>query len=622
MPAGGTIEGVSRRTPHLLRPLPLPLWLQGVVEALVTAFLSLLVVLVPTLLVWVTGGFHRPRIDDVLQVGGTLWLAQHAVPVTVTTLLPTAGEQDLVGTVWLVPWGLTLIPLVLSWRAGRRLARASYRDQAWQAFLGAVAAYGFVGLTASLLPGTGELRTSPWAGTLLPALLFGLAALAGARREAGTWAHLIGVDLTERIARRSQYERWAGTYAWSVVRAATVALLALAGLNAALVAVRLALEWTAVVHLFQVVGAGTVGGLMLTLLHVGYLPTFTAWSVAWTAGPGFSVGEDSLYSAFGATTAAAPALPALAALPAPWQPWHPVFVLVPVLAGAVAGWWLLREGENHLDDWLATRHPNRAVSLALSTLALSVLLGLVAAVLAIVPLALTSGTLGVGTLTDIGSNVWAVSAALGGWLALGCALGYLAALAVQARVWERRPDGAATRERLRAAGQVALERGRTAGQGAVVRSRAVGRSTLERGMTAGKAGWSAVRERAVPRPSGSTAVEDVPSHATASTPRETPTSGPAPTEESSEPLTASSGEGSSAVVADTPLQRLKRLRQDTAAGAASPRTSSAAEPIVSAAPEAPAAPAASSAPAASGEAESTGPADAKPTRPRPRRALN
>ncbi|MEO4038498.1 DUF6350 family protein [Micrococcaceae bacterium Sec6.3] len=138
--------------PPLLRPLPLPLWLQGVVEALVTALISLLIVLIPTLLVWVTGGFHRPRIDDVLQVGGTLWLVQHAVPVTVTTTLPSAAEPSLVGTAWLVPWGLTLVPLALSWRAGRRLARASYRDQAWQAFAGAVAAYALVGLTVALLP--------------------------------------------------------------------------------------------------------------------------------------------------------------------------------------------------------------------------------------------------------------------------------------------------------------------------------------------------------------------------------------------------------------------------------------------------------------------------------------
>lgn len=419
--------------PRLLRPVPLPLWLQGVVEALVTALLSLLAVMIPTLAVWATGGFQRPTIDGALQVGGVLWLALHAVPVTVQTLIPAAQEHVISGTVWLVPWGLTLLPLALSWRAGRRLARASYRDQAWQAFVGAVGGYALAGLTVAFLPGTPELRVSPWAAALLPALLFGVAALAGARREAGTWAHLIGLDLTERIARRSQYERWAGSYAWSVVRAAVVALLALAGLNVLLVAVRLAVEWPAVVSLAQAIGAGPLGGLLLALLQIGWLPTFAAWSVAWTAGPGFSVGADSLYSVFGATPATVPALPALGALPAAWAPWHPVFLALPIGAGVAAGVWLLREGENHLDDWLAARSGHRVVSLGLSTLALAVLTGLVAGLLLLVPLALTSGTLGVGTLTDIGSNVWAVCAAVAGWVALGCAAGYLLALAAAGR---------------------------------------------------------------------------------------------------------------------------------------------------------------------------------------------
>lgn len=420
-------------SPRLLRPVPLPLWLQGVVEALVTALLGLLAVMVPTLAVWATGGFLRPTIDGALQVSGTLWLGLHAVPVTVATVMPTAEEHTIAGTVWMVPWGLTLLPLALSWRAGRRLARASYRDQAWQAFVGAVAAYGLAGLTVAFLPGDPGLEVDPWAGALLPALLFGVAALAGARREAGTWAHLIGLDLTERIARRSQYERWAGTYAWSVVRAAVVALLVLAGLNAVLVAVRLAVEWAAVVSVGQALDSGALGGLLLALLQIGWLPTFTAWSVAWTAGPGFSVGTDSLYSVFGATSATGPALPVLGALPASSSPWHLLFLAVPIAAGVAAGVWLLREGENHLDDWLDARHRSRAVSLALSTLALAVATGLLTGLLLLAPLALTSGTLGVGTLTDIGSNVWAVCAAVAGWVGLGCAGGYLAALAAAGR---------------------------------------------------------------------------------------------------------------------------------------------------------------------------------------------
>ena len=32
-------------------------------------------------------------------------------------------------------------------------------------------------------------------------------------------------------------------------------------------------------------------------------------------------------------------------------------LVVPVLAGVLAGWWFLREGENHFDEWLSIKVP-------------------------------------------------------------------------------------------------------------------------------------------------------------------------------------------------------------------------------------------------------------------------
>ncbi|SJN15717.1 Possible membrane protein related to de Novo purine biosynthesis [Micrococcus lylae] len=410
--------------------------MQGVIEALIAALFSLVLVVVPTLLVWVTGGFHMERIDDVLQTAGVLWLVLHAAPVSVTSGMPVVDGDVSAGLAWMVPWGLSLLPMVLSWRSGRKLARASYRDQAWQALAGGMGAYGLVGLTLALLPGSTGDTVNPAVGAIFPALFFAVCAVAGARREAGTWAHLVGVDLTERIARRSQYERWAGSYAWSVLRACLVAVLSLVAVHALLVAVTLAVRWADAVHMYQLVDAGPVGGTMLTLLEIGYLPAMVGWAVAWSAGPGFSIGSESLYSAFGTTTAPVPALPVFAALPAPWEPWHPVFVLLPVLAGAVAGWWLLREGENHLDDWMVRRVKTRWMSLLASTGVLALLLGVVSGAMAMVLLALTSGTMGVGTYTVIGSNVWLVGPALAGWIALGGFVGYLVAMGLQSRSLE------------------------------------------------------------------------------------------------------------------------------------------------------------------------------------------
>jgi len=429
---------------------------QGVIEALIAALLSLVIVVVPTLFVWATGGFHMPSIDDVLQTAGVLWLVLHAAPATVTSGMPIVDGEVIPGLVWMVPWGLSLLPMWLSWRAGRKLARASYRDQAWQALAGGMGAYGLVGLTLALLPGTSGETVHPVVGTLFPALFFAVCAVAGARREAGTWAHLVGVDVTERIAKRSQYERWAGSYAWSVLRACLVAVLSLVAIHALLVSVTLAIRWADAVRMYQLVDAGPVGGTMITLLEIGYLPAMIGWAVAWSAGPGFSVGSQSLYSAFGTTTAPLPALPAFAALPAPWEPWHQAFVLLPVLAGAVAGWWLLREGENHLDDWMVRRVKTRWMSLLASTAVLALLLGVVSGLMTMVPLALTSGSMGVGTYTVIGSNVWLVSPAVAGWIALGGFVGYLVAMGLQSRELDAEARKA-ERDRTRAEKKAAKE---------------------------------------------------------------------------------------------------------------------------------------------------------------------
>ena len=485
---GGTIGGMSSRSHRLLKPLPLPLWAQGAIEALVSALLSLTIVVVPTLVVWITGGITQDRVEDVVRSGGLIWLQLHGVPLHVTAGLPEDAEAA--ALVWMVPWALTLLPAWFCWRSGRRLARASYRDQAWQALVGGMGAYGLAGLSLALLPGTSFGTVAAPAAVVFPMLLFALAAVAGARREAGTWAHLIGVDVTERIARRSQYERWAGSYAWSIMRACGVALLTLVALHAVLVAVMLGLRWAEVVHVYQVVDAGPAGGLMLTLLQIGYLPAMIGWAMGFTAGPGFAVGAQSLYSAFGTTAAPVPAVPVLAALPHPWQAWYPVLVALPVLAGVVAGFWLLREGENHLDDWVAAKIRPRWASLTLSTLVLAVLLGALTGLLLLVPLALTSGSMGVGTMDTIGVNVWWVCAAVAGWIAAGGMLGYLAALGAYTLGTERSAGDRSTDDR----SAELTARGRAAARGTRNRPGTT-RGSAPSGPSRGTAGTGSTRPR-------------------------------------------------------------------------------------------------------------------------------
>ena len=120
------------------RGLPMPLWLQGGLEAAQAAFISAIVVILPLVGVWATDGFQDRAVDTLARLGGQAWLLIHGVPLELAHVnVGTGAAQPGSGLLSLVPLGLTLIPFLLAWRAGRRLARASYTDQLWQAFMGA-----------------------------------------------------------------------------------------------------------------------------------------------------------------------------------------------------------------------------------------------------------------------------------------------------------------------------------------------------------------------------------------------------------------------------------------------------------------------------------------------------
>ena len=212
----------------------MPLWLQGTLELGQAAVLSALVVLLPLIGVWFTNGFTDLDFSALARLGGQAWLLIHGVPLMLSFPAGELGAGPASGLLSFFPLGLTLIPFFLSWRAGRRLARASYTDQLWQALLGALGAYALLGAAAAYFCSTEDVRISVAAGALLPLIAAGAGLIVGARIEAGSWVRLIGMDLTDWIARTSQHSRWAGSYVWAVLRAGVVGIVAALGLPALL----------------------------------------------------------------------------------------------------------------------------------------------------------------------------------------------------------------------------------------------------------------------------------------------------------------------------------------------------------------------------------------------------
>ena len=408
------------------RGLPMPLWLQGALESAQAAVISALVVVAPIVMVWATAGFQHDGFDVLARLAGQAWLLIHGVPLLLDTAGAGSAARPESGTLSLIPLGLALIPFLLAWRAGRRLARASYTDQLWQALLGSWLAYAGFGIATGFVCRTADVGISLWAAAFIPLVPFGLGMVVGARREAGSWSRLIGVDAVAWLARTSQHSRWAGSYLGSAIKAGSVALMASLAMSAALLAVDLFIHWNLVVAVYEGLDAGAMGGGVLTIVQLGFLPNLVVFALAWISGAGFALGVGSLAGPLGTAVGPLPSVPVFAALPAGSLDFGFVALVVPALAGALAGWWFLREGENHFDEWLSIKIRARWFTAAASTLVLGAVIGSVAGLLAAGLAWLARGSAGIGRLTEIGPDPLRTALFVAAEVGIGVVIGYAA----------------------------------------------------------------------------------------------------------------------------------------------------------------------------------------------------
>ncbi|MEV5053044.1 DUF6350 family protein [Arthrobacter sp. LAR12-1-1.1] len=408
------------------RGLPMPLWLQGGLESAQAAVISALVVVAPIVTVWATAGFQNSGFDVLARLAGQAWLLIHGVPLLLDTASAGSAAHPDSGTLSLIPLGLALIPFLLAWRAGRRLARASYTDQLWQALLGSWLVYAGFGIATGFVCRTADVGISLWAAAFIPLIPFGLGMVVGARREAGSWSRLIGVDAVAWLSRTSQHSRWAGSYLGSAIKAGSVALMASLAMSAALLAVDLFIHWNLVVAVYEGLDAGAMGGGVLTIVQLGFLPNLVVFALAWICGSGFALGVGSLAGPLGTAVGPLPSIPVFAALPAGSLDFGFVALVVPALAGALAGWWFLREGENHFDEWLSIKIRARWFTAAASTLVLGAVIGSVAGLLAAGLAWLARGSAGIGRLTEIGPDPLRTALFVAAEVGIGVVIGYAA----------------------------------------------------------------------------------------------------------------------------------------------------------------------------------------------------
>ena len=379
--------------------MPMPLWLQGVVELIVTALFSALAVFAAMSAVWATKGFGDMEFSSVAAMSAHLWLLIHGVPLDLAAAFGASA-----GTMTLVPLGLSILPLLLCYRSGRRLARASYEGEFLIPVLSGSVTYALI---SSAMYGWASPHPQPLQAlnaALVPLGIVVAGLMWGGYREARSLSRMVGVDTAEQISQMSQYSRWAGSYAWAVVRAAVVAFVALVGLGAVLLGIGILAGWSQIVATYQELHAGAVGDTAVTLLQLGFLPNLVIYAIAWSTGAGFSFGAGTSVGLTSSDVGTLPMLPILGAVPESMGTFGLVSLLVPLGAGAIAGWWFLREGEDHLDEWVALKVPFRPLSALISAVVLGVMTGIMTSFGALWLGWISYGSLGIGRFTEVGAE--------------------------------------------------------------------------------------------------------------------------------------------------------------------------------------------------------------------------
>ncbi len=352
--------------------------------------LGVLTVMVLVLVAWATASDSGADAPDAVATALQAWLVGHHAHLAVP-----GGELAL------VPLGLTALPLALLHTATLRAGRAAGvhgRSGVLALACSVTATYAVLATFVALLARTDAVQALPVSAFVGAAGVAALGSGSGAVRATGSWA-----GVTRRLPLLVR----------AALPAAAAALAALVAGGALLAGASLAVHHQQAALLFDGLDAGIGGGVLLAVLCLLYAPTAAVWGLAYVVGPGFAVGAGTSVSLTGTDLGAVPAFPLLAALPQePGPAWGPLVLVVPLLAGVLAGLLARRGGAGSAPGW----RPVAEVSAMAG--------GLVAAAVMVLSL-LASGPAGPGRLVDTGPTWWATGSAAGLEVAAGMAAALL-----------------------------------------------------------------------------------------------------------------------------------------------------------------------------------------------------
>lgn len=311
--------------------------LLAALDAAIAAAVGLAALLAPLTLLWTLAFGVTADWGALWPLTGTLWEFGHGVPLEITipdallvTLAIPADAARFVVSV--TPLAFLLLTLLFAARSGARAARSG----AWVlGSLSGTVVFTVISTVVALTSALGAARVPLPLAILLPPAVYLVGAVCGAVRVA--WEDGDGGVLDRIHDVLDAREDWAPVPS-AVVRGAAFALVGVLGAAALAVALSVLTRGGEVVALFQAARVDALGATVLTLGQLAYLPTLVVWAASWLAGPGFAVGAGTAVSPAGTQLGVVPGIPAFGLLPENTSMWMLIVILIPVAAGAFAGW--------------------------------------------------------------------------------------------------------------------------------------------------------------------------------------------------------------------------------------------------------------------------------------------
>ena len=389
------------------------------IEAGAVALAGLAIVAIPAILLWIITFQLASEPGAVLSALSAVWLLGHTVPLGFTLDAQAAlsfglAPEALRFTLSLAPLGIGLITAGAGARIGWRLGR---RGGAGAVGLPA----GLVGFAAvALLPvaiAAPLLAAPAWVAVLVPSLFFAVPAVAGfllrAAHDGHEWWHRALRELHRGVAGLGLHRSAEGVATLAdALRLAAATLAVLLALAALGVGVSLVGGYVQVVTLSQHLQLDPIGAIAVFIVQLAFLPVAVIWALAWFSGSGFAIGAGSSVTPFETLLGPVPALPLFGAIPPAWGAWGPIAILLVVLCALVCG--VLFAGRRGRSS--APREAGIVVAAA-------ALVGLAVVGLS----ALATGSIGPDRLETTGPNPWQAGAFVAAEVAIGLAIGAIAA---------------------------------------------------------------------------------------------------------------------------------------------------------------------------------------------------